>query len=224
MKADTSSEVKARISTCMAIMQKLDIFWKKAECPMKWKILVFHAVIRSKLLYGLETAMLTDSAQHKLNVFQLKGLRKIMRLKTTFVDRANSNAKVMEKANAALETEGSRRKVQMFSKAYIRGRTKRCARLLMQRPSEPTRYTTLQHDNHIWNFSVKRIGRPKDKWTAFGLKDLWKKARELHTDLQSRHLAFKTNKVHTTSNRSIISALDHLEISKPGELMKIANK
>ena len=78
---------------------------------MKWKILVFDAVIRSKLLYGLETAMLTDAAQHKLNVFQLKGLRKILRMKTTFVDRANTNARVLVKANEVLETEGSRRKV-----------------------------------------------------------------------------------------------------------------
>ena len=222
MRADTSSEVKARISTCMAIMHKMDLFWRKAECPIRWKVLVFDAVIRSKLLYGLETAMLTDSAQRKLNVFQLKGLRKILRMKTTFVERANTNERVLMKANETLENEGSKRQVKVFSEAYKVSRTKRCARLLMQRPSDPTRFTTLQADNHIWNFPNKRAGRPKDKWLAFGMSDLWSMAKRTNSAFQRSSLAFNTNKTYCPDNQRIISNLEQLEILRPGELMKIA--
>eukprot|EP00975_Prorocentrum_lima_P057474 12055194-Prorocentrum_lima.AAC.1 len=34
-----------------------------------------------------------------LRTFQLKGLRKILRLKTTFIDHANTNKKVFAQAN-----------------------------------------------------------------------------------------------------------------------------
>ena len=220
MRADTSSEVKSRISTCMAIMQKMDLFWRKAECPIKWKILVFDAVIRSKLLYGLETAMLTDSAQRRLNVFQLKGLRKILKMKTTFVERANTNERVILKANAALEHERSRRKVKTFSEAYKVSRTKRCARLLMQRPSDPTRYSTLQADNQIWNFPSKRAGRPKDKWVAFGMNDLWSIVTRSGRAIPHRDLVFNTSKVHNTDNQRIISSMEQFEVCNPGELIK----
>ena len=30
---------------------------------------------------------------------------------------------------------------------------------------------------NIWNFKGKRIGRPKDKWVAAGMSDLWEKTK-----------------------------------------------
>jgi hypothetical protein len=69
----------------------LDIFWIKTHCSKKWKLLVFNAVITSKVLYGLETLEPTEAAGRLLNTFQLKGLRKILKLHTTFVQRNNSD-------------------------------------------------------------------------------------------------------------------------------------
>ena len=64
-----------------------------------WKLIVFDAVIRTKLLYGLESAQLNESAKKKLDTFQLKGLRNILKLKTTFIDRSNTNEEVFRRAN-----------------------------------------------------------------------------------------------------------------------------
>ena len=69
------------------------------ENPTRWKLIIFDAVIKSKLMYGLESAQLNDSLKNKLDVFQLKGLRKILGLTTTFINRENTNALVYQKAN-----------------------------------------------------------------------------------------------------------------------------
>ena len=36
-------------------------YWKAAEASPKWKVLIFDAVIKSKLLYGLETTQVTKN-------------------------------------------------------------------------------------------------------------------------------------------------------------------
>ena len=41
-----------RIADCAATANRLKIFWHKAETPVKWKLLVLDAIIRSKLLYA----------------------------------------------------------------------------------------------------------------------------------------------------------------------------
>jgi len=53
----------------MAILKKMGIFWIKTHCSKKWKLLVFNAVITSKVLYGLETLEPTEAAGRLLNTF-----------------------------------------------------------------------------------------------------------------------------------------------------------
>ena len=43
-----------------------------------------------------------QSAIARLDVFQLKGLRKILRMETTYVNRANTNEEVFRRAKSAL--------------------------------------------------------------------------------------------------------------------------
>ena len=69
------------------------------------KIQVFNIVIVSKLIYGLETIEPTAGAAQALDTLQLKGLRKILDMKTTFVDRANTNEVVYKKAQDVLRSK-----------------------------------------------------------------------------------------------------------------------
>ena len=64
--------------------------------------MVYNAVIRTKLLYGLETLELPTSQISRLEAFQLKGFRKILKMVTTFVDRNNTNDEVFRRANQQL--------------------------------------------------------------------------------------------------------------------------
>ena len=57
-KGDTTKEIKYRTATCMPTLKSLDIFWRHSDCPKRLKLLVQDAVVRSKLVYGLESAEL----------------------------------------------------------------------------------------------------------------------------------------------------------------------
>ena len=46
-------------------------------------------------------------------------LRKILKLETTFVNRANTNAKVIQEANRHIREEGGTKELVLFSDAYI---------------------------------------------------------------------------------------------------------
>ena len=93
------------------------IFWKQSNCTPRQKILVYDAVIRSKLLYGLESAELRPSDLNKIDTFQLKGLRQILKLKTTYtvrdtpqgpkpvILRENTNKRVFTIANKVNKDE-----------------------------------------------------------------------------------------------------------------------
>ena len=74
---DVSKEVKSRIATCMMVLKRIDSFWRHSDCPDRFKLTTLDAVIKSKALYGLESAQLNDNILNKLDVFQLKSLRKI---------------------------------------------------------------------------------------------------------------------------------------------------
>ena len=39
----------------------MEYFWKHSNTPKRTKLHVYDAVIKSKLLYGLDTAKITDS-------------------------------------------------------------------------------------------------------------------------------------------------------------------
>jgi hypothetical protein len=98
-KIDPVQEIKRRISSVMPILKHLDIFWNKTNDSKNWKSLVYNSVIISKLLYGLESLQITNNTGKLLNIFQFKGLRKILHLHTTYVDKNNSNEFVYQRAN-----------------------------------------------------------------------------------------------------------------------------
>ena len=59
---------------------KSDTFWKATVCSTTWKLEVYDAIIRNKLLYGLETVHFTQTQQKEMNASQFRGPRKILGL------------------------------------------------------------------------------------------------------------------------------------------------
>ena len=66
-KGDLKREINKRISECFLTWEKLDDFWRKSDCTVAWKLIVYDAVVRSKLMYGLDTV--------QINQTQIKQLR-----------------------------------------------------------------------------------------------------------------------------------------------------
>jgi len=62
--------------------------------------------MESKFLYGLESAQISDTLLAKLDTFQLKGFRKILRMDTTYINRTNTNLRVIQEANRKIVAEG----------------------------------------------------------------------------------------------------------------------
>ena len=112
-------DINSKISQCIVSSKKLQCFWNNPSCPTKFKLQVFDAVIRFKLVYSLESLELSSGTLRNLNAFQLKGLRRILKIKTTYVERANTNKKVLEQANAIVNPSNTTGKhIKPFSE-YI---------------------------------------------------------------------------------------------------------
>ena len=157
----------------MATMKKLDTFWRHSNCDTAIQIHVADAVLRSKLLYGLESAQLIPSIAKKLDTFQLKVLRKILRMDTTYIDRANTNTVVINKANTTMENEGRKKKVIPFSEAYIKFKRKLACKIITKTASPAHKVTFINQKLRKWIHHGRRVGRPRLNWAEETIKELW---------------------------------------------------
>ena len=63
-KGDPTREVNKRISDCYLTWKRLAEFWKHSDCTTHMQLGIYDAVIRSKLIYGLESVQLNDSMKN----------------------------------------------------------------------------------------------------------------------------------------------------------------
>ena len=161
-------DINSKISQCIVISKKLQYFWNNPSCPTKFKLQVFDAVIRSKLVYSLESLELSSGTLGNLNAFQLKGLRRILKIKTTYVERANTNKKVFEQANAIVNPNNTTGKhIKPFSEYIQTQQHKFLAHIVRAQPNDPLRECTLQKNTpYPYEISNRRVGRPRNSWTS----------------------------------------------------------
>ena len=97
-KVDKHREIDNRTAAGMRVCHKLKFFWNKANATVRWKVRVFDAILKSRLLYSLECIQLTSQSQDisKLNAFQMKRLRRILKIPATLVDRTATNQHVVD--------------------------------------------------------------------------------------------------------------------------------
>lgn len=102
----------------------------------------------------------------KLDAFQLKGLRQILRLDTTFINRANSNKKVFEVASQiAYPDPNDSRCVKRFSDFHKERKAKLLGHILRADNSDPLREVTFQPDSASRvEYGKKRVGKPRMNW------------------------------------------------------------
>ena len=80
------------------------------------QLVIYDAVIRSKLMYGLESVNLTETLRKKIDVFHRKGLRQILKISTTYVQKLNhltpthDNPYILHLTNVIINTWEERRK------------------------------------------------------------------------------------------------------------------
>ena len=102
-----ANEVSNRIAAATSTWMSLHIYWKQAHCTAGNKINMFDAVVKSRLLYGLQTLEIPDAQMSRLESVHFKGLRQILRMEPTFVNRAITNTEVLRRANLAIRARNN---------------------------------------------------------------------------------------------------------------------
>ena len=81
--------------------------WKHGDSSAKQKLIVYNEVIRSNLLYGLDAISVNSGVKKALDAFQMRGLRKIMKMPSTFLPEHHhyTNAYVLQQVNDTLKSQ-----------------------------------------------------------------------------------------------------------------------
>lgn len=93
-------------------------------------------------------------------------------MRTTYVERENSNAEVFRRANEEIQNETQvdkyKKTIKLFVTFYLNNRMKRLARVYRMNHDHAVRHITFAPDpnEHIvpWNPPNRRVGRPRFKW------------------------------------------------------------
>ena len=177
-KVNAASEISSRIASAMATWKNLDIFWKEAQCSLKNKILIYNAVIHSKLLYALETVEIPTHLLSKLENFQLKGLRKIFGMVTTYINRTNTNAEVFRRANMNVTPQGHAPKICSIQELLSRRKMILAGKILRLDNENPMRILNFKRNNTSpIKVLFRKIGRPRTQWTYNIFDIIWKYIR-----------------------------------------------
>jgi len=151
---------------------KLLPYWKATHANVKWQLIIFDAVIRSTLLYGLETIHLMGAMLKKTDAFQMRCLRRILKIPSTFIDRQNSNKVVLQRCTAILyANQGDQREFELFSQSCLHRKSKLLGHVLRAGPEDPMRQISFQPNNAIRvPYGRKQVGRPKQNWLHYAKK------------------------------------------------------
>ena len=137
-------------------MQSAKSFWTKANTSNKGKIQVFNAIIRSKVLFGLECIQLTGAEISKLNAFQNKSLQRIPGKPPTFLDRVQTNERVYREIRQTYQC-----KFEHFGETWRKPKLKLFGHILRSSSSDPLNQIMLHADNiRPRAVLTRRMGRP----------------------------------------------------------------
>ena len=154
------SEVSRKIGAAKADFHQLAKLWSHANVPTKDKLKFFHALVASKLQYGLSSMWLVTAQRRRLDGFYARCLRKILRIQPAYYSRV-PNARVFELSEVRPFTQ------QLLQKQLV----------LLGKVARSPASSTMRRDTfapgtiipQIGRF-VRRVGRPRQDWTNELLK------------------------------------------------------
>ena len=173
---DVSMIVRQKLTEATATMRILAPLWSDQNISTAWKLVVFNAVVRSRIFYTLETLELTQGQQRILDTMYFRGLRRILRKRATFIDRTWTHARLLHLANTLNAQVAPETPKHVSFGAYYRLRRRKLVAHLLRAPvNNGSRWAILTPDNRdlLDNFRKKRVGRPRYTWLQESLKEAW---------------------------------------------------
>ena len=123
-------------------------------------------ILRSKVLYGLECIQLTQPDLDKINSFQMKSLRRILKIPPTFIDRSYSNQRVLD-----VLRDTHRLSIHLFSQIWLKRKLKLFGHILRSSPDDPLRQVLFEYNSFTPRIEYRRPGRPRTDWLLQSFKD-----------------------------------------------------
>ena len=168
---DNNAEVLSRITEVWGTCAKLKLFWNKANTTLQWKLRVFDAIIKSKLLYGLETIQLTMNERQRLDSVQMKGYRRILKVPPTYIDRTWTNQRVIESL-----TTSHNLKFERFSETWKFRKVKLLGHIIRSHRYDPLRQVLYEKGTLMPRIEHKRrVGKPRANWLIETYNDAYRK-------------------------------------------------
>ena len=85
-----SGELNRRLGTAWGEFSRYCKVWKRTSIGVKKKLLIFDAMITSKVMYSLSSAWLTRADRKRLDGFQAKCIRRILHIPPAFISRVSN--------------------------------------------------------------------------------------------------------------------------------------
>ena len=161
-----------------------------------------NAVVRSKVIYGLESIQLTESVKNRRDTFQLKGLRKILRMDATFVNPENTNESVFHAAEQEIQAEGKAyKRIAKLSQVYEANKLKLYAKsVTLGREAPGTEVAFAPDAVHTpHDHGKKRVGRPRQNWVVSTNKLFWSSYVRMQYDQIGTFEEFDPSKIIMSS-------------------------
>jgi hypothetical protein len=113
-------ELSRRLGLAAADFKTLSKIWSHANVSMRRKVQVFEACVVSVLMYGLKTIWLGAAGRRRLDGFQARCIRKILKIPASFISRV-SNASVRRQAGVMpLSSELLKQQLRLFGSIAAR--------------------------------------------------------------------------------------------------------
>ena len=90
-------ELSRKFGSAWSEFRKLLRLWNHSTMTKELKVHIFQAIVAAQVLYGLSSSWLTTAQVKRLNGFQARCLRRVLRIPASFVSRI-SNKSVLEQA------------------------------------------------------------------------------------------------------------------------------
>ena len=101
-RASVQEEIRHQMQQVSITWRRLHVYWRATNASKKWQLLAYDAIVKSKLLYGLETAQVGQGDLKKIDAFQVRGIRQILGKKHTYWDRSATNQALFDMASRIL--------------------------------------------------------------------------------------------------------------------------
>lgn len=173
---DNKKEIMNRLVDCTRTCNRLKLFWTKANTTIPWKIQVFHSIVRSKLMYGLEAIQMNQSELNRLNAFQIRTYRRILHIPPTSIDRSMTNERVKDLIKHIHGIP-----IVEFSQLWLDRKLQLLGHIIRANPQDPMRQVLFQ-PNCLTPRSehTRRVGKPRAHWLIETYADAYRNMG--HTD------------------------------------------